>query len=156
MTSLGPEQPCPCGSGATYVACCEAFHRGGEPPDPERLVRARFAAFALGEHAFLYRTLHRDHEDRARSERDFRARLEKAKRRARYRALRILDRDGPDGDGTWRVLFHVEAAVAGRDASFVELSSFVEDDGGLRYVGGRSVAPPRALDALTIAALDSR
>lgn len=142
--------PCPCGSEQPYATCCEPFHRGAEPPDPERLVRARFAAFARGEHAFLYRTLHADHDDRARPERSFREALAKSARRARYRALRILDRDGPDADGTWRVLFSVSAAIAGRDASFVELSSFLRDEHGFRYVGGRTVAASAAPDVGTL------
>ncbi|MDQ3033838.1 MAG: YchJ family metal-binding protein [Myxococcota bacterium] len=153
MTRASSPSSCPCGSAQTYASCCEPFHRGAEPPDPERLVRARFAAFACGEHAFLYRTLHPDHDDRARSERSFREGLAKSARRARYRALRILDRDGPDADGTWRVLFAVSAAMAGREASFVELSSFLRDDAGFRYIGGR-ILPASAridLDTLTIA-----
>lgn len=146
---------CPCGSGAPYADCCEPFHRGLEPPDPERLVRARFSAFARGEHRFLFRTLHPDHDDRGRSERAFVEALAKHARRARYRALRIVDRDGPDADGVARVLFAVDVAVAGRDASFVELSSFARAEDGWRYVGGRTMARREIpdLDALRIADL---
>ncbi|UJR85719.1 YchJ family protein [Sandaracinus amylolyticus] len=147
------DDACPCGSGATYATCCAPFHAGAEPPDAERLMRARYAAFARGEHRFLHRTLHRDHEDRARPERDFVASLEKHAKRARYRGLRILDHDGPDADGIARVLFAVDVLVAGRDASFVELSSFAIEGGGWRYVGGRSMPRSAAgdLDALRIA-----
>lgn len=116
-------------------------------------MRARFAAFARGDARFLYRTLHPDHDDRARAERDFVTALSKHAKRARYRALRILDREGPDADGVARVLFAVDVAVAGRDASFVELSSFAHDGVGWRYVGGRTMArgAAGALEALRIA-----
>lgn len=101
-------------------------------------MRARYAAFVRGEHAFLWRTLHRDHEERAgATERAFRERLAVHAKRARYRSLRVIDRDGPDADGIWRVLFHVQVSVAGKDASFVELSSFAADEeAALKYVGG--------------------
>ena len=116
-------------------------------------MRARFSAFARGEHRFLYRTLHPDHDDRARSERELTDALAKRGRRARYRSLRILDRDVPDADGVAHVLFAVDVAIAGRDASFVELSSFARDAEGWRYVGGRTIARREVqdLDALTIA-----
>lgn len=129
---------CPCGSGVSYDACCAPLHRGqASPASAEALMRARYAAFVRREHGFLWRTLHRDHEDRAGSERSFLARLAAHAERARYRGLRVIDADGPDGDGVWRVLFHVRASIAGRDASFVELSSFAADDEApLKYVGG--------------------
>lgn len=147
------DRDCPCGSGAPYAECCEPYHRGAEPSEPELLMRARYAAFARGEHRFLYRTLHPDHDDRARTERAFLDGLAKHAKRARYRSLRILDRDGPDADGIARVLFAVDVAVAGRDASFVELSSFARDTDGWRYVGGRTLSRRAVpdLDALRIA-----
>lgn len=116
-------------------------------------MRARYTAFVRGDHAFLWRTLHRDHDDRARgTERELRVRLAQHARRARYRGLAVLDRDGPDADGTWRVLFHVQVALAGRDASFVELSSFAADDEEpIKYLAGVSRPMPRAPEGLTIA-----
>lgn len=127
---------CPCGSGRPYVACCAPFHAGGEPPDAERLMRSRYAAFVRGEHAYLFRTLHADHDDRAAGEKVLLAQLAKNAKRTRYEALAILDRDGPDADGIARVLFHVTMRLDGKDASFAELSSFAHDGEGWRYVGG--------------------
>ena len=132
---------CPCGSGRPYGACCEPYHAGGEPPDAVALMRSRYAAFALAMPDYLVRTLHPDHDDHALPAGALRARLLAHARRAKYRGLRILDHDGPDADGTWRVLFHVSMTLDGRDASFVELSSFVHDGEGLRYIAGRTLAP---------------
>ena len=142
---------CPCGGPGSYSTCCERFHRGQEPADAAALVRARFAAYARGRTDFLARTLHRDHADRALPARELRARLERAVARTRFRSLEILDADGPDRDGVYRVLFRVLAAHAGRDASFVELSSFAKD-GGLRYVAGRIF--PASMRQRSIAELD--
>jgi uncharacterized protein YchJ len=100
-------------------------------------MRARYTAFVRGEHAFLLRTLHPDHEDRRLSERVLRERLAKHAKRARYRGLVVLDHDGPDADGVHRVLFRVSMKLAGADTSFAELSSFARAEGGLRYLTGQ-------------------
>ncbi len=99
-------------------------------------MRSRFAAFVRGEHAYLFRTLHHDHEDHARGARALADQLTRSAKRTRYRSLAILDRDGPDADGIARVLFHVTMTMDGEDASFAELSSFAHDGDGWRYVGG--------------------
>lgn len=129
---------CPCGSGIEYEACCARLHRGATPATAVELMRARYAAFVRGEHAFLWSTLHRDHAERASStEPAFVAGLAAHAKRVRYRGLRVIDADGPDADGIWRVLFHAQVSVAGKDASFVELSSFAADERApILYVGG--------------------
>ena len=127
---------CPCGEGRAYEACCARYHAGAEPPDAETLVRSRYSAFVRGEHAYLYRTLHVDHEDHAGGAAAFGVQLARAAKRTRYEGLRVLDREGPDFDGVARVLFHVAMRFEWRDSSFVELSSFVHDGEGWRYVGG--------------------
>lgn len=53
------QQPCPCGSQAPYDACCGRLHRGAAHADsPEQLMRSRYAAFAVGDEAYLFRTWH--------------------------------------------------------------------------------------------------
>ncbi|MGP3986044.1 YchJ family protein [Streptomyces sp. 3N207] len=55
-----PPSVCPCGA-ARYAECCGRFHRGdAAPATPEELMRSRYAAFALGETAYLLRTWHPD------------------------------------------------------------------------------------------------
>ena len=58
--------PCPCGSGATYAACCEPLHDNRvQAETAERLMRSRYAAFALGRLDHVLRTWHprtRPHE----------------------------------------------------------------------------------------------
>ena len=51
--------PCPCGSGAAYGACCGRYHAGEPAPTAEALMRSRYAAYALGDAAYLRRTWHR-------------------------------------------------------------------------------------------------
>ncbi|SDS42207.1 SEC-C motif-containing protein [Friedmanniella luteola] len=60
------ERPCPCGSGAAYGACCEPLHDNRVPAETaERLMRSRYAAYALGRLDHVLRTWHprtRPHE----------------------------------------------------------------------------------------------
>jgi SEC-C motif-containing protein len=122
---------CPCGSARSYKECCAPYHRGErEPPDPESLVRARFSAFATARVDFLVKTLHADHEDRARPEEELVRDLREACRTLRYMGLEILERQ------PGRVRFRVKVFHRGEDRSFVELSQFAHDGVGWRYVRG--------------------
>jgi SEC-C motif-containing protein len=132
---------CPCTSGRAYADCCAPYHRGErEAPTPEALMRSRFAAFARADAAYLWRTLHPDHEDRARADR---TRSESARtesealrelrdgaRAHRYMRLAVLEARGD------RVLFLASVFQKGRDVSFVELSRFAHDGVGWRYLSG--------------------
>jgi len=147
--------PCPCGSGVAYRACCRRFHEGAEPADPSELVRSRFSAFALGQGAYLFRTLHPDHALRARPEAEVIRELSRAKNELRYLGLTIHDArvDGDRGE----VLFAARVFAKGRDRSFVELSRFERIGGGWRYLDG-TLWPAGELEGaeLTIAAITSR
>ncbi len=52
-------QECPCGSGRRYALCCHRLHRGGALAEtPEELMRSRYAAYALGDWDYIFRTWH--------------------------------------------------------------------------------------------------
>jgi len=99
-------------------------------------MRSRFAAFALGDAEYLWRTLHPDHEDCARDRATVLAALRDVARTLRFMRLTILDASGS------RVLFHAAVFDKGKDRSFVELSSFARDDAGWRYVAGETTPAP--------------
>lgn len=108
-------------------------------------MRSRFAAFAKGEVGYLWRTLHRDHDEKRRHAKDEKGYLDHLRRGAsslRYAKLSILDTREPDPEGVAQVLFFAEVWDRGKDVSFVELSSFVHDGEGWRYLFGAAV--PRA------------
>lgn len=139
--------PCPCSSGSPYAACCEPFHRGArEAPDAPTLMRSRFAAFARGEVAYLWKTLHPDHPLRASPEREAVASLRRAAETNRYQSLAILDAQGPDADGVARVLFRAGVFSKGRDLGFTECSEFAHDGVGWRYLRGFTAAHTGAGD----------
>ena len=50
---------CPCLSGDTYAQCCRRLHRGEiKAATAEALMRSRYAAFAVGDAAYLLRSWH--------------------------------------------------------------------------------------------------
>jgi SEC-C motif-containing protein len=109
-------------------------------------MRSRFAAFALGDAEYLWRTLHPRHEERASPRDEVLRALRDASRTYRYMRLTILDAKDA------RVLFLAAVFEKGQDRSFVELSEFEHDGTGWRYVSGAS-RPARELgdvQALTI------
>lgn len=139
---MNDDSLCPCGTGLDYQACCGPFHRGSaEPVSAEILMRSRFAAFARSEVEWLWSSLHPDHDDRAEPRDAVLAHLREGLARGlTYESLDILDTRPPDTEGVARVLFHARVNARGRDASFVELSSFVHDGSGWRYLFGVPVA----------------
>lgn len=50
---------CPCGTGDAYAPCCGSLHQGESvAATAEQLMRSRYAAYVLGEVAYLARTWH--------------------------------------------------------------------------------------------------
>ncbi|MFK8004402.1 MAG: YchJ family protein [Polyangiales bacterium] len=139
---------CPCGSGRAYGACCGPVHAGTEAKDAEALMRSRYSAFAKGDGAYLWRTLHSSHDDRTAktSEAEWLERFAagEAKHNRSYVGLRIIDTAPPDEQGVARVLFVARVKERGSVSSFAELSFFAEENGGWRYIAGILMDPVRA------------
>ena len=58
-TRKAMETDCPCGSGATYVACRGAFHSASATAaTAEQSMRSRYSAFAVGDADYLLATWH--------------------------------------------------------------------------------------------------
>ncbi|GAA4190435.1 YchJ family protein [Gryllotalpicola kribbensis] len=57
MTDAGSR--CPCGSGLSYGECCGPLHAGERrAATAEQLMRSRYAAFAVGDTAYVLSTWH--------------------------------------------------------------------------------------------------
>ncbi len=109
-------------------------------------MRSRFAAFALGDAEYLWRTLDEGHDDRARPKDDVLRDLRAASRSMKYMRLAIVEAKGD------RVLFHAVVFDKGKDRSFVELSTFRRAHAAWRYLDGVARPAAAAVDtsALTI------
>ncbi|WP_238008609.1 YchJ family metal-binding protein [Dactylosporangium sp. AC04546] len=119
-----PEK-CPCGLGESYDDCCGQYHRGAEPPSAELLMRARYAAYVVGDRAFLLRTWHEKTRPRALT-------LEP---KQTWQGLAILDRQGGgifDTEGV--VEFRARYTAEGRPGTMHDRSRFVKVGGAWRYV----------------------
>jgi len=55
--TVAADQPCPCGSGQTFAACCQAYLIGAPAPTAEATMRSRYAAFVVGDYGYVERTL---------------------------------------------------------------------------------------------------
>ena len=113
-------------------------------------MRSRFAAFAIGDVEYLWRTVHPDHEDGALAKEDVLRSLRVASRSLKYMRLTILDAKDA------RVLFVAGVFEKGRDRSFVELSTFATLGTAWRYLSGvtREARDVPNVAALTIASFD--
>src|SRR3954447_26932159 len=117
---------CPCGLGPPYAACCGRFHTGdASAPTAELLMRSRYAAFAVGDAAYLMRTWHPTTRPSAID----------LDQRQEWTGLVILDRSGGgmlDTEGT--VTFRASYQVGGTPGELTERSRFVRDTGTWSYV----------------------
>jgi len=122
------QQTCPCGSGTTYDACCGRLHRGdGKAATAEELMRSRYAAYAVGDTAYLFRTWHpRTRPDDLSPDPGL-----------TWTGLTIVDvaAGGPD-DPTGEVAFRASYAVATGAGELRERSRFERRGGGWVYVDG--------------------
>lgn len=99
-------------------------------------MRSRFTAFALGDVAHLWRTLHPQHVDRSRERMVVERELARVCRTTRFMGLTITATPPPDAAGVATVTFAVRAFVDGRPAGFSETSRFAVAEGGWRYLDG--------------------
>lgn len=135
---------CPCCSGTPYTTCCAPFHRGErEAPTPEALMRSRYAAYANKLAPYIYRTTHPNHEDRKRLEKDVMREIREAMSTLRFMHLNVLDREEPNKTEPARVLFFARVFEKGQNRSFIELSDFLHDGTGWRYLQGRQAPAAR-------------
>ncbi|MCW5610681.1 MAG: YchJ family protein [Rubrivivax sp.] len=120
--------PCPCGSGQPYPACCGRFHAGPlhlQAPDAESLMRSRYSAFARSDVDYLLATWHP-------STRPDSLALEPGVRwlGLEVRAHRRID------DEHATVEFVARSRLAGRATRLHETSRFVREGGRWFYVDG--------------------
>lgn len=118
---------CPCGLPQPYDDCCGPYHRGeAAAPTPERLMRSRYSAFAVGDAAYLLRTWHPSTRPRALT-------LDGT----RWLHLEVLAHTGGllDAEGSVRFRAHSTGGVVEED------SRFVRDGGRWAYVGPQAVEP---------------
>lgn len=120
-------EPCPCGSGRTYAACCGPAHGGQAATTAKALMRSRYSAYVLGLEAYLLATWHPS----ARPET-----LDLATEpRAKWLGLEVK-RHARTDDCHAVVEFVARYRVGGRGQRLHETSRFVREDGHWFYIDG--------------------
>jgi SEC-C motif-containing protein len=121
---------CPCGTGRPYERCCGPLHGDEATADTaEALMRSRYAAFALGDAAYLLRSWHPATRPAA-------VELDPGQVWTRLRIL-ATRRGGPD-DSDGEVEFRAHFRVAGEPGTLSEQSRFSRVEGRWVYVGAAS------------------
>ena len=127
---LPPSDPCPCGMGRTYAACCAAYVVDGQPaPSAVALMRSRYTAYAVGALDHVVRTWHP-------RTRPADLTLDPG---LRWTGLRILDAaggEGGGGDDVGEVEFVASWESRGERGSLHERSRFARRGGRWLYVDG--------------------
>lgn len=129
---------CPCGSRAPYAACCGRYLDGDvEAESPERLMRTRYAAYAVGDADYLIRTTDPAGEAWEEDEVEWRDSISLFARRCDFRGVTIRASDVGDDEAT--VEFFARLMRGRIDTSFAELSHFIRRDGRWLYTRGEKV-----------------
>lgn len=119
--------PCPCGSGASYLACCGRWHVGPHAlraPDAEALMRSRYSAYVLRLDDYLLATWHPQTRPPA---------LDPDPPGLRWLGLEVRAHhlDAADRE---RVEFVARSKLGGRAQRMHEVSRFVRIDGQWFYL----------------------
>ena len=134
MTAMQAIDPCPCGRGLAYNACCGRYHAGALhllAPDPESLMRSRYSAFVLDLRDYLLATWHPDHRP---------AGIEPPEPGLRWLGLEVK-RAALTGPDQGEVSFVARSKLGGRAHRLTERSGFVREGGRWFYTQALDMAP---------------
>ncbi len=127
--------PCPCGSGKAYDACCGPLHAGTQTAvSAVALMRSRYSAYANGEIAYLTDSLHPEHRD----DHDPAA-TQRWAEHSDWIKLEVVSVDEQGNDG--KVEFIATYREKGVIQSHHEVGEFKCLDGRWYYVDGKLVPP---------------
>ncbi|WP_394690124.1 YchJ family protein [Hoeflea sp.] len=129
---------CPCGSNVDYATCCEPLHLGAPASTAEKLMRSRYAAYALGKFDYLEATC------AGPASNDFsRTEAEQAQLSTKWLGLEVLRvKKGGATDSEGTVKFIARYSQNGRDGALTETSEFRRVDGAWAYWDRRKVDAP--------------
>ena len=126
-------RPCPCGAKATFDKHCQPVIAGKVPADTaERLMRARFSAYSMGDVDYLIKTTAEEHRKALNVEE-----LAEYCESIRCISLKILATEaGGPSDETGVVRFHASLMVNGKRTLHSEVSRFHREGGVWVYAEG--------------------
>ncbi len=131
---MNKNDPCPCWSNKPYAQCCKPYHDGQSPENALKLMRSRYAAYALGLAEYLIRTSHPGNPRTATPIPQWKKEIMEFSQKTDFDGLDILEFS--DGDNIAYVTFTAHLKQNGRDATFTERSLFEKIDGKWLYKSG--------------------
>ncbi|MHB9117246.1 MAG: YchJ family protein [Burkholderiales bacterium] len=128
MTS-DADPDCPCGSGASFAACCGRYlERGVVAPTAEALMRSRYSAYVLNNEAYLLATWHASTRP---------VELNLAADTLAWLGLDVKRTEaGQPDDSEGIVEFSARYLCDGKEGKLSEFSRFVQEGGRWFYLGG--------------------
>lgn len=126
-------QLCPCHSQRPYATCCQPIHARKKRPTPTELMRARYAAYALGDVRFVLQTEQPNPPRTAKEQAAQRRSLKQFCQTTQFLGLQILEETTPAA-GQATVTFRATLLQDGQDASFTEKSLFEMRNGRWVYI----------------------
>ena len=130
-------QICPCGSGATFAACCEPIINGTrETQTAEELMRARYSAFATGAIDFIVSSTHS--HTRKEIDRNF---IQEWSQNSTWHGLEILETKEVNEDKAL-VSFDAHYTQNEQEQHHREKSLFEREDGEWKFVTGDELKNP--------------
>ncbi|MEZ4361701.1 MAG: YchJ family protein [Kofleriaceae bacterium] len=130
--------PCPCGTGETYGACCERWLAGAPAPTALALMRSRYTAYVVGAIDYLVET----HDEASRAQVDVAATTAWS-RETSWQGLEILDVvAGGEGDREGVVEFIARGVTRGTPFAQRERSRFRRAEDRWTYVDGEARQAP--------------
>lgn len=132
--------PCPCHSTIMYHKCCQPFHKGEPAPDALKLMRSRYAAYALGLSDYIMDTTHPDNPHYEADRNKWRSDLDQFAARSHFDGLRIREfSPDPNDPDRAEVTFTAHMRQDSQIAAMTEVSSFVRQKGRWLYRDGRFI-----------------
>lgn len=126
---------CPCGSGCNYDECCERLHRGEISAETaEKLMRARFSAYAHNQADYIIKTTHPASPHYTENFSTWKRSLNEFSKGTEFLKLEIVDFSAEGDLAT--VTFIAFLTQGGQDATFTEKSYFQKAKGEWLYLRG--------------------
>ncbi len=137
---VSANDPCPCGRESKYKKCCGLLHGGRPAPDPESLMRARYAAYAVADAKFLIASTHPDGPYFRSDAATWRRELKEYCRATEFVGLTVHAVEAPPNADVAYVTFTAALVVDGRATDLHERSSFRRDGGRWKYFAAEADA----------------
>lgn len=132
-----PNNPCPCCSNKKYKKCCKLFHDGAVPNSALELMKSRYSAFATHKSDYIIATTHTDNNDFTSDLTSWKRGILDFCENTSFDGLEIVD--FIDGVDESYVTFKAILSQGNQDATFIEKSRFLKENGKWLYVDGKFI-----------------